>query len=102
MAAGSNDSLRTILTDLQAVRATEEELLSRLAALINHQAVDMPQHLAEVCSQAKDVFGLGAAAFLGTPNSNLHGQMPLLVAQEPHGAEEVKELLARIAYGTYS
>lgn len=86
MATGSNDDLQTILTDLQAVRATEEDLLSRLAALIDHQAIDTPPHLAEVCNQARDVFGLEAATFLGTPNPKMHGQMPLLVAQEPQGS----------------
>ena len=102
MATGSNDDLQTILTDLQAVRATEEDLLSRLAALIDHQAIDTPPHLAEVCNQARDVFGLEAAAFLGTPNPKMPGQMPLLLAPEPQGAQEVKALLARIAYGVYS
>ena len=102
MATGSNDVIQKILTDLEAVRATEKELLSRLTALIDHQAVDMPQHLAEVCNEAKDVFGPEAAAFLGTPHPKMHGQMPLLVAQEPQGAQEVKDLLARIAYGVCS
>ena len=40
MATGSNDVIQKILTDLEAVRATERELLSRLTALIDHQAVD--------------------------------------------------------------
>lgn len=102
MATGSNDVIQKILTDLEAVRATEKDLLLRLAALIDHQPLDMPQHLAEVCIQAKDEFGLDAAAFLGTPNPKLHGQMPLLVAREPQGAQEVKDLLARIAYGLCS
>ena len=101
MTAGSNGSLQTILADLKTVRATEKELLSRLAALVDHQLMDMPRHLAEVCNEAKDMFGPEAAAFLATPHPRMHGQMPLLVAQEPQGAQEVKDLLARIAYGGY-
>lgn len=83
------------------MRATERELLAKLEALIDHQAPDIPQYLAEVCIQAKDVFGLEAASFLGMPNQKLHGQMPLLVAREPQGVQVVKDLLARIAYDVY-
>lgn len=102
MTSGFNDNLQAILSELEATRVHEEELLSRLAALIEDSAADMPEHIAEVCDQAKDVFGEDAASFLGSTNRELRGQMPLRVAQEPEGAESVKDLLARISYGVYS
>ena len=93
------NSLAAILSELAAVRERDKELLSRLTTLLNTPRPDMPAHLAKVCADATELFAEGAARFLTTPHRELHGEMPILVAQTPDGASCVEDLLGRITHG---
>lgn len=99
MTIEAGNRLAAILMELTAVRERENELLSRLTALLATPPPDMPAHLAKVCAQALELFEEDAARFLTTPHRELHGERPIVVAQTPEGADRVEDLLGRIIYG---
>jgi hypothetical protein len=93
------DNLDSILSELAATRAREQDLLSRMAVLLEAPASAVPDHVEKVFAQAKELSGGEGARFLTTPHWELDHEIPMVLAQDIKGARRVEELLARITYG---
>ena len=98
MSADIDEALQSLLSELAAVRAHEEAVLTRISELGGTVRPGIPEGIVPIVAQARQIFGSSTARFLTSPHPELGGETPIQVAQTPEGASRVAQVLGHIRH----
>ena len=99
MSADIDEPIKSLLSELAAVRAHEEAVVVCISEFGGTVRPGISEEIVAVVAQARKIFGSSTARFLTSPHPELGGETPIQVAQTPEGDSRVAQVLGHIRHG---
>ena len=99
MSADIDETIKSLLSELAAVRAHEEAVVVRISELGGTVRPGISERVVAIVAETREIFGSSTARFLMSPHPKLGGETPIQVAQTPEGASRVAQVLGHIRHG---
>lgn len=99
MGAEIDETLQALLSELAAVRAHEEAVITRISELGDTVRPGISERVVAIVSEARKIFGSSTARFLTSSHPELGSDSPIEAAQTADGASRVEQVLGHMRHG---